>query len=56
MKRSVNSDNARRKVDGWTETKIVQMACGSVQKENSRWTIRFLEDELKIVFYEPTIR
>lgn len=30
LKRSVNSDNARRKVDGRTQARIVQMACGPV--------------------------
>ena len=56
LKRSVNSDNARRKVDGRTEAKIVQMACGSVPEGHSRWTIRLLEDELKVVLDEPISR
>ena len=56
LKRSVNSDNARRKVDGRTEAKIVQMACGPVPEGHSRWTIRLLEDELKVVLDEPISR
>ena len=56
IKRSVNSDNARRKVDGRTEAKIVQMACGPVPEGHSRWTIRLLEDELKVVLDEPISR
>lgn len=56
LKRSVNSDNARRKVDGRIEAKIVQMACGPVPEGHSRWTIRLLEDELKIVLDEPISR
>ena len=56
LKRSVNSDNARRKVDGRTEAKIVQMACGPVPEGHSRWPIRLLEDELKVVLDEPISR
>ena len=56
LKRSINSDNARRKVDGRTEAKIVQMACGPVPDGHSRWTIRLLEDELKVVLDEPISR
>lgn len=56
LKRSVNSDNARRKVDGRIEARIVQMACGPVPEGHSRWTIRLLEDELKVVLDEPISR
>ena len=35
---------------------IVQMACGHVPEGHSRWTIRLLEDELKIVLDEPISR
>ena len=56
LKRSINSDNARRKVDGRTEAKIVQMACGPVPEGHSRWTIRLLEEELKVVLDEPISR
>lgn len=56
LKRSINSDNARRKVDGRTEAKIVQLACGPVPEGHSRWTIRLLEDELKVVLDEPISR
>ncbi len=55
-KRSINSDNARRKIDGRTEARIVQMACGPVPEGHSRWTIRLLEDELKVVLDEPISR
>lgn len=56
LKRSINSDNARRKVDGRIEAKIVQMACGPVPDGHSRWTIRLLEDKLKAVLDEPISR
>ena len=56
LKRSPNSDNARRKVDGRVEAKIVQMACGPAPEGHSRWTIRLLEEELKVVLDEPISR
>lgn len=40
LKRNINSDNARRKVDGRTEARIVEIACGSVPEGHARWTIR----------------
>lgn len=56
LKRSINSDNARRKVDGRIEAKILQMACGPVPEGHSRWTIRLLEDKLKVVLEETISR
>lgn len=41
--RNVNSDNARRVLDGRAEARIIELACGSVPKGHSRWTIRLLE-------------
>ena len=35
---------------------IIQMACGPVPEGHSRWTIRLLEDELKVVLDEPISR
>lgn len=43
FKRNVNSDNARRKLDGRTEARLIELACGPVPKGHSRWTIRLLE-------------
>ena len=56
IKRSVNSDQARRKVDGHTEAKLIEIACGPVPEGHSRWTIRLLEDEMKVVLDEPISR
>ena len=56
LKRSVNSDNARRKVDGRLEAQIVEIACGPVPEGHSRWTIRLLEEQAKIEFDEPVSR
>lgn len=56
IKRNVNSNNARRKVDGRMEAMIVEIACGPVPEGHSRWTIRLLEDQAKIEFDEPVSR
>ena len=49
FKRSINSDNARRKVDGRTETRLIELACGPVPEEHSWWTIRLVEKESKVI-------
>lgn len=40
INRNINSDNANRKVDGRTEARIIEIACGPVPEGHSRWTIR----------------
>ena len=55
-KRSVNSDQARRKVDGRIEAKLIEIACGPAPEGHSRWTIRLLADEMKVVLDEPISR
>jgi transposase len=52
-KRSINSDNARRKVDGRVEARLIEVACSPAPEGHSRWTIRLLEDEMKIILDEP---
>ena len=52
-KRSVNSDNARRKVDGRTEARIIEIACGPAPEGHSRWTLRLLEARCRIELDEP---
>ena len=54
--RSINSDNARRKVDGRMEAKLIEIACGPAPEGHSRWTIRLLEDEMKVILDEPISR
>lgn len=56
LKRSVNSDQARRKVDGRTEARLIEVACGPAPEGHSRWTIRLLEEEMKVVLDEPISR
>lgn len=55
-KRSINSDNARRKVDGRIEAKLIEVACSPAPAGHSRWTIRLLEDEMKVILDEPISR
>ena len=49
LKRNVNSDNARSKLDGRAEARIIEIACSPAPKGYSRWTLRLLEGQSKIV-------
>lgn len=53
LKRNVNSNQARRKVDGRAEAHIIEIACGPAPEGHSRWTLRLLEEQLKMVLDEP---
>jgi transposase len=53
FKRHENSDNAKRKMDGRAEAKIIQIACGPVPEGHSRWTLRLLEEKAKIELNVP---
>ena len=55
-KQSVNSDNACRKVDGRVEARLIEVACSPAPEGHSRWTIRLLEDEMKLILDEPISR
>ena len=46
--RNVNSDNARRKTDGRTEARIIEIACSPAPEGRSRWTLRLLEEKCRI--------
>ena len=54
--RSINSDNARRVLDGRAEARIIEIACGPVPEGHSRWTIRLLEEKSKVVLDTPVSR
>ena len=56
FKRNINSDNARRKVDGRAEARLIELACGPVPDGHSRWTIRLLEKEAKMILDVPVGR
>ena len=53
IRRSVNSDNANRKVDGRAESRIIQLACGPAPEGYGRWTLRLFADKSKVVLDEP---
>ena len=53
---SPNSSASRRKVDGRTEARIIQMACGPVPEGHSRWTIRLLEEKARVELDVPVGR
>ncbi len=55
-KRSINSDNARLKVDGRAEARIIELACSPAPEGHSRWTIRLLEEKSKVVLETPVSR
>lgn len=52
-KRSVNSDNARRKVDGRAEAQILELATSPAPDGCARWTLRLLEEKSKVVLETP---
>lgn len=52
-KRSINSDNARRKLDGRAEAKIIEIATSPAPDGHARWTLRLLEKECKVVLETP---
>ena len=51
--RSVNSDNARRKVDGRAEARIIELATSPAPDGHARWTLRLLEEKCKVVLDTP---
>ena len=53
IKRNVNSDNSRRKLDGRAEARIIEIACSPAPAGHSRWTLRLLEEQAKIVLETP---
>ena len=53
---SPNSSAALRKIDGRTEARIIQMACGPVPEGHSRWTLRLLEEKARIELDIPVGR
>ena len=56
LKRSANSYQARRKVDARAEGRLIEIACSPAPEGRSRWTIRLLEEEMKVILDEPISR
>ena len=53
VERNVNSDNARRKLDGRAEAKLIEIACGPAPEGHTRWTLRLLEEKAKVELEVP---
>ena len=53
IKRNVNSDNTRRKLDGRAEARLIEIACSPAPEGHLRWTLRLLEKEAKVVLDTP---
>lgn len=51
--RNVNSDQARRKLDGRSEAKVIEIACGPAPEGHSRWTLRLLEEKCRVELEIP---
>ena len=51
--RNINSDQAKRKLDGRAEAKLIEIACSPAPEGHSRWTLRLLEDKAKIELEIP---
>ena len=51
--RNINSDNARRKLDGRAEAKLIEIACGPAPEGHARWTLRLLEEKARIELEVP---
>ena len=51
--RSTNLDNAKRKLDGRTEAKILELATSPAPEGHVRWTLRLLEEKSKIILETP---
>lgn len=46
--RSINSDNAKRKLDGRAEARLIEIACGPAPEGHIRWTLRLLEEKARV--------
>lgn len=53
LKHNVHSNNARRKLDGRAEARLIEITCSPAPEGHSRWTLRLLEEQAKIVLDTP---
>jgi transposase len=53
LKRNVNSDQAKRKVDGRAEARLIELACSPAPEGHARWTLRLLEEKSKVILDVP---
>ncbi len=54
--RSVNSDNAKRKVDRHAEARIIELATSAPPEGHANWTLVLLEESGKMVLENPVSR
>lgn len=55
INRNPNS-NAKLKVDGRAEAKLIQIACGPAPEGRSRWTLHLLEEKARVELETPISR
>ena len=53
LNRSVKSNNARCKLNGRVEARIIEIACSAAPERDSGWTLFLLEEQAKIVLDDP---
>lgn len=53
LKRSNNSDNAKHKANGRTETKLIEIARSPVLERHFIWTLRLLEEKDRVELDVP---
>lgn len=53
LRRNINSDNAKRKLDGRAEAKLIEIACDPAPEGHSRWTLRLLAEKAKVELEVP---
>lgn len=56
INRNVNSDNAKRKVDGRAEAQIIALACSEAPEGRARWTLELLEKESRAILEVPVTK
>ncbi|MFT9426743.1 MAG: helix-turn-helix domain-containing protein [Sporolactobacillus sp.] len=53
FKRGEGSNHSNQKINGEAEAKIIQLACGPAPEGYSRWSLRLLEQECKVILDVP---
>jgi hypothetical protein len=56
LKRSENSHNTRRVLDGKAEALIIALVCGPAPEGHCRWTFRLLEGKSRLQLETPVSR
>ncbi len=48
-----SNSNAKRKVDGRAEARIIELACSTPPEGHARWTLRLLEEKSRVILDTP---